>query len=115
MKYKIGDLLIYTASDKTDLDPMDFGAYWTLVSTYQRPWSLEENGNIGIVVDIFLSSHIFLKTNQNHNMYVWRSQQTDREYIVFQVELTTPEKYAKMGAYLDSFIADPFKKKRKKK
>ncbi len=115
MRYKIGDLLIYNPSNEANLEPLDFGAYWMLVNEYGRPWVLEEAGNIGIVIDLYPSSQVFLKTNQNHNMYVWRSQQTDREYIIFQIELTTPEKYAKMGSYLDSFVADPFKKKHKKK
>lgn len=115
MKFKIGDLAVFKPRGEPNLDPLDFGAYWALVAQYTRPITIDELDNLGIVIDSYQSSRIFLKTNKNHNMYVWISQQTQKQYIVFELELTKPATCAKMASYQDSFIGSPFKKSRKSK
>lgn len=116
MKYKVGDLLyFYPTESKLKLEPLDFGAYWMLIQEYGRPNVLTELGTLGIITEFIPSSTLFLKTIQDHNVYIWHSQQTDREYVAFQYELTTPENHAKMGDYGSSFLVPAKKKKRIRK
>lgn len=114
-KFKIGDLVVFTGAEGPKLDEHDFGAYFMLVSEYHRPAFLEEKNNAGIVLKIYLSSQVFLKQNKEHNMYVWRSQVTEKQYIIFQHELTKIEEHVSVDNYQNSFLTDRFKKNSNKR
>lgn len=112
LKFNVGDLAIY--SHPRELDPQDidqFAPYWMIRLRYPRPFYMEEANGIGIIIECHHSSLMFLRTNKKNNVYIWCSQQTGKEYIIFECELTTGEEYATMTSYGSSFLTDRFKKK----
>lgn len=112
LKFNVGDLAIY--SHPRELDPQDvdqFAPYWMVRLRYPRPFYLEEANGIGIIIECHHSSLMFLRTNKKNNLYIWCSQLTGKEYILFECELTTGEEYATMTSYGSSFLTDRFKKK----
>jgi len=116
LKFEVGDIAIY--SKPRDLDPQhvdQYAPYWMIRLRYARPFYMEEANNVGIIMEVYPSQDVFLKRKKENNVYIWYSQQTGKEYILFECELTTGEEYATMGSYADSFLADPFKKKARNK
>jgi hypothetical protein len=112
LKFQIGDLAIYTNPREIDPQHVDqFAPYWLIRLRYPRPFFMEEANNIGIIMEVHHSSLMFLRTNKKNNVYIWCSQQTGKEYLMFEEELTNGEDYAKMTSYGSSFLTDRFNKK----
>lgn len=115
MKYNLGDLVYYNPRESLNMDPLDFGAYWMLHNEYGRPEVIVERGNIGLITKVFPANELFLRNDELHNAYVWHSQQTGKEYVVFQAEIETVEEYNN-NSYQSSWLGKSLlKKKRKKK
>jgi hypothetical protein len=111
MKYKVGDLAFYTSMSEKDPNPFEFGEYITLRMRYGRPFYMEEANNAGIILQCYQSGVLFLKPNRKFNTYIWQSQQTGREWILFECELTSAEDYGKIGDYATSFLSPISKRK----
>lgn len=112
MKFKVGDLCFYTSIIKIEPSEKDIKhEYIPFRQKHIRPFYLAEGLNAGIVLECHKSSEFFLKTNKNRNIYIWQSQQTGDQLLLFECELTSADDYATMRSYMHSFIS-PLRKKR---
>ena len=111
LKYAVGDLVAYTLYRDLEPDSVNyFAPYWQIRLQYNRPTFLEECNNFGLITQCHTSFEMFFERNKKNNLYIWCSQQTGKEYIVFEDELTAADECGKIGDYANSFIGLPFKK-----
>lgn len=114
MKFNVGDLCFYTSTVETEPSIIDFGGPGNYVSfrvKYLRPFYMLEAQNAGIILECHKSSDFFKRTNKKYNTYVWQSQQTGKEWAVFECELTSADEYSKFKSYSQSFISPLSRKK----
>jgi hypothetical protein len=115
MKFKVGDLAFYTSIAEDHPKAVEYSPFWLLTISYFRPNYLELALTAGIILECHNSKEMFLRTNKRFNAYIWQSQQTEQQLLVYECELTTADECAKMSSYGTSFISPLARTARSKK
>ena len=113
MKYKVGDLAFYTSIANWPILG-DSSPFWALEESYLRPYLLEEIKNAGIITQRHKYSDLFFQSEE-YNVYIWYSQQTEQQLLMFECELTSADEYATLSSYGTSFISPLGKKPKHQK